>query len=602
MQAGDRLGKYEIKRILGSGAMGTVYEAWDDSVIQRRVAIKAVPILALNDSKTEEMIARFRLEARAAGSLIHPNIVTVLDYGETADLAYIVMEYVDGPTLKSLLDRKERFELRDILRIMQDLLSGLECSHEGGVVHRDIKPSNLMLTSDDRAKARIKIADFGIARIESVSLTQLGTVMGTPSYMSPEQFMGQRVDPRTDVYSAGVLLYELLTGDRPFEGHDFQVILYKALHTTAVAPSALSFTAPRAFDDVVARAMAKRPDDRFPSAAAFAEALLTAASGHGVPPVIGDTTIIRSPDPATLLGRSGRGADPEKRRLWPILLGALAVVFLVGGGGAAFLLLPTREAPHIPTPPATVAAHPESPVNRLDDPAKIRAQLRQIVASEPCALTGLTFGDSGDAVVSGIAGPGAEQDFRRSAAGRTVPSTIAWHATSVGSVFCPTLDLLRPITPQPGGANPGLGLSLAGNPAWLKDGEPIRPRLVMPGFAGYLRVDYIANDGYVRHLYPQVADSDGYLADPMRAFAPAAHLDLGDPPAPEPAWLASGDPPGTDMIIAVASSQPLFDTPRSVNVEAAADYIRDLEAAVKARMSAGARVTGSALPVETLPK
>ena len=197
------LGKYEIRKTLGRGAAGTVYEAWDP-IIARQVAIKTVKLPDSHDSDAQEEITRFRREAQAAGRLTHPNIVGVFDYGETDDIAYIVMEYVDGESLKAVLDRKERFPIPEIIRVMDELLAGLAFSHERGVVHRDIKPANLMLTK----QGRIKIADFGIARIESSGLTQVGTIMGTPAYMSPEQFTGQVVDPRTDLYSAGVVLYQ----------------------------------------------------------------------------------------------------------------------------------------------------------------------------------------------------------------------------------------------------------------------------------------------------------------------------------------------------------------------------------------------------------
>src|SRR6478736_6322735 len=270
METIEALGKYEIKRPLGRGAMGTVYEGWDP-IIARRVAIKTVSLPDNADPETEEALARFRREAQAAGRLTHPNIVGVFDYGETNDLAYIVMEFVEGPSLKTLLDRHEHFAIADMVRVMQDLLAGLQFSHERGVVHRDIKPANVMLTSAGQAK----IADFGIARIDSSSMTQAGTLLGTPAYMSPEQFMGQVVDARTDIYSSGVLLYQLLTGERPFEG-GMSSIMHKALHTEPPAPSQLSVTVPPSFDEVVGRAMAKRPEDRFASARAFAEAIRAA--------------------------------------------------------------------------------------------------------------------------------------------------------------------------------------------------------------------------------------------------------------------------------------------------------------------------------------
>src|ERR1700691_1627033 len=160
MSAVESLGKYEIRRQLGRGAMGTVYEGFDP-IIERTVAIKTVRLPEVADDETADEIARFRREAQAAGRLTHPNIVGVFDYGETADLAYIVMEFVDGPALKNLLDRNERFSLPTVAPIMGDLLGGLQDTHDRGVVHRDIKPANVMLTTEGQAK----IADFGIARI-----------------------------------------------------------------------------------------------------------------------------------------------------------------------------------------------------------------------------------------------------------------------------------------------------------------------------------------------------------------------------------------------------------------------------------------------------
>ncbi len=174
-------------------------------IIARRVAIKTVKLPDPDDAEAQEELARFKREAQAAGRLSHPNIVGVFDYGETPEIAYIVMEFVDGTTLKHVLDKNERFELAEIVRIMDSLMAGLQFSHDRGVVHRDIKPANIMLTK----AGEVKIADFGIARIESSSMTQAGTMLGTPSYMSPEQFMGQTVDARTDLYSSGVMLYQL---------------------------------------------------------------------------------------------------------------------------------------------------------------------------------------------------------------------------------------------------------------------------------------------------------------------------------------------------------------------------------------------------------
>ena len=308
METIEALGKYEIKRPLGRGAMGTVYEGWDP-IIARRVAIKTVKLPDSADPETEEALARFRREAQAAGRLTHPNIVAVFDYGETSDLAYIVMEFVEGPPLKTLLDRHEHFALADTVRVMQDLLAGLQFSHERGVVHRDIKPANVMLTSAGQAK----IADFGIARIDSSSMTQAGTLLGTPAYMSPEQFMGQVVDARTDIYSSGVLLYQMLTGERPFEG-SMSAIMHKVLNTEPPVPSLLSVTAPPSFDAVVRRAMSRRPEDRFPSAGAFAEAMRVALANQAEPAVREDEATLVAAPPPQPAARTALDRRPTRRR------------------------------------------------------------------------------------------------------------------------------------------------------------------------------------------------------------------------------------------------------------------------------------------------
>ncbi|MBR0667897.1 protein kinase [Roseomonas hellenica] len=271
--------KYEVRGTLGAGAMGTVLDAVD-RIIERRVAIKVVKMPAANDPEGKEAHARFRREAQAAGRLSHANIVGVYDYGENAETAWIVMELVEGGSLKDRLDRQERFTVQDVARLMEQVLSALAYSHGRGVVHRDIKPGNIMLSSQG-PDASVKIADFGIARLENSSMTQVGTLIGTPSYMAPEQFRGEPVDARADIWAAGVMLYQLLTGEKPFEG-GFSAVMHKALNTEPPPPSELSVTVPRAFDAVIARALAKRPDERFASADAFAQAIrqaLTAPSG-----------------------------------------------------------------------------------------------------------------------------------------------------------------------------------------------------------------------------------------------------------------------------------------------------------------------------------
>lgn len=327
--------KYEVRGTLGAGAMGTVYDAVD-RIIERRVAIKVVNRPSENDPEAVEAHARFRREAQAAGRLSHPNIVGVYDYGENQTQAWIVMELVEGGSLKGRLDKHERFPVPEIVRIMAEVCAGLQYSHQRGVVHRDIKPGNIMMTPD----GQVKIADFGIARLENSSMTQVGTLIGTPSYMAPEQFRGEPVDLRADIWASGVMLYQLLTGEKPFEG-GFSAVMHKALHTEPPPPSQLSVTTPRGFDAVIARALAKRPEDRFGSAAEFAEAIRAAVTAQpaaptGVPGLPGlneDATIVSARPPASGAPQprppGGSPATPGGRG---------APVGLIAGGAGALII------------------------------------------------------------------------------------------------------------------------------------------------------------------------------------------------------------------------------------------------------------------------
>jgi len=293
------LGKYEIRAKISKGPMSAVYDGWD-TAIDRRVAIKAVPLAQTGQSEGWQHLTRFKREAQAAGRLQHPSVVAIFDYGETAESAFIVMEFIDGGTLKSALETGTRFTIQEINRLMQDVLAGLQYSHDRGIVHRDIKPANIMLTGDGHAK----IADFGIARVEHSDITQVGMIMGTPAYMSPEQFRGEALSPSTDIYSAGVILYQLLTSERPFDG-GLATIMHKALSTEPPKPSDISRTAPRSVDDVVARAMAKQPERRFRDAKGFAQALRDALAVKQADPRCGPWP------PGESMGR--RGAQRRRR-------------------------------------------------------------------------------------------------------------------------------------------------------------------------------------------------------------------------------------------------------------------------------------------------
>lgn len=274
------LGRYVIERVLGRGAMGVVYLAFDPR-IERKVALKAIRRPAGGDDATHELTARFLNEARAAGRLVHPNIVAVYDYGEDGDTAFITMEYVRGESLAVRLAQHahagSRLNPVNSLRWFVPLLDALDYAHEAGVVHRDIKPANLLIAP----RGECKIADFGIAHLDSSALTQTGTLLGTPSYMSPEQFSGDAVDARTDLFSAAVVLYEMLTGVCPFTGTP-GAVMRKILDDTPPAPTEVAPGLPAYVDELVMKAMAKRPDARFASARAWRVALVDALATEAV--------------------------------------------------------------------------------------------------------------------------------------------------------------------------------------------------------------------------------------------------------------------------------------------------------------------------------
>ncbi|MES2398367.1 MAG: serine/threonine-protein kinase [Pseudomonadota bacterium] len=268
-----KLGRYDLVRVLGKGAMGLVYEGRDPN-LDRRVAIKTIKVENLSDESAAEYEVRFRTEARSAARLQHPNIVSVYDSDRDGDIAFLVMEFIQGDDLKHHLDKGELYSLEQSQRIMADLLSALDYAHRQNIVHRDIKPANLLIEPD----GRVKLADFGVARIQDsgeATRTQ-GTIVGTLKYMSPEQLQGRPIDARADLYAAGVVLYQLLTGKRPFDGDtDFAVIQQIVNHTPPAATSHNN-RLPPAIDAVVARALAKSRDQRYSTAQEFSNALAAA--------------------------------------------------------------------------------------------------------------------------------------------------------------------------------------------------------------------------------------------------------------------------------------------------------------------------------------
>ena len=275
----EKLGRYDIVRVLGKGAMGVVYEGRDPN-LDRQVAIKTIRVQNQSPEAAQEYEGRFRTEARSAARLHHPNIVSVFDSGQDGDTAYLVMEFIEGQDLKHHLECGARFSVRSSIVMVHDLLMALDHAHRQNVVHRDIKPANMLI----ELSGRVKLTDFGVARIQEpdeTHLTQIGGAVGTPKYMSPEQAKGLRGDSRSDVFSAGVVLYELLTGVLPFDAENQFAIIHKIVGHDPAPPSTLNPEVPPAMDEVMARAIAKNPDERYATAREFGLALRVVAQHMG---------------------------------------------------------------------------------------------------------------------------------------------------------------------------------------------------------------------------------------------------------------------------------------------------------------------------------
>jgi len=242
--------------------MGIVYKAVDP-VIGRPVAVKTIRLSEEGTGMTrEELITRFQTEARAAGLLTHPNIVVVYDAGEADGMFFITMELVEGRSLQSQLDGQQTFPLPRVLRLMEQACSALQFAHERNVIHRDIKPANLMLTADDT----LKITDFGTAKILQFGTThQTAHVVGTPSYMSPEQVKGRPVDGRSDIFSLGVVLYEMMTGEKPFPGQNITTVIYKIVNEEPVPPRQIDPSIHPGLNSIILKALAKNPEVRYQS-------------------------------------------------------------------------------------------------------------------------------------------------------------------------------------------------------------------------------------------------------------------------------------------------------------------------------------------------
>jgi Protein kinase domain len=384
--------RYELGASLGRGGMASVYRG-TDRVLGRTVAVK---VLADRFAGDDKFVTRFRREAQAAAGLNHPNVVSVFDTGDDAEAHYIVMEFVEGDTLADVLRREGKLAPGRAVAIADDAATALQAAHDSGLVHRDVKPGNIMI---DR-EARVKVMDFGIARAAADdTLTQTGMVLGTASYLSPEQAQGMPVDARSDVYSLGCVLYEMLAGQPPFTGESPVAIAYKHVNED---PAPLSETEPKVspqLEAVVMRALAKEPDRRFPTAQAFREALADAVSTEPMPVAAGGDTAVMPPTTTPMTAAGPPQGPPDRGRNWiPIALLVAALIALIG---IVALTLAGQEEPGQRQRPQQEAESPppeeESPPPALEAASPEEAfGVLEAVVTDAVGSEQMTFGAAED--------------------------------------------------------------------------------------------------------------------------------------------------------------------------------------------------------------
>jgi TonB family protein len=377
----ERFGRYEVIDELGDGAMGRVYRAWDPAV-NRVVAVKTIKSEYLTRDTADEYLKRFRREAQSAGGLNHPAIVRVFDLGED----FLVMELVEGRTLHRLIREEGRLAPEKALRLLAPVADAVDHAHRAGIVHRDIKPANVMVDPAGQPK----LMDFGVAKIEASVMTTAGQILGSPSYMSPEQIAGENVTSRSDLYSLAVVAYEMLTGQTPFQGKTITQVIYKVMHEAPAPPRQWNAALPARYDDVFARALAKDPAARFPTAAEFVAALdireleymlsePVAASPLAAPAGDDSPTILAPPPVAPAHATAGRG--PRS-----LVLAALGLLALVAASWLVLRRAPTEPA-EATAPPASVespAAVPSAPTPApTPEAATPAAAARPRVAAAP---------------------------------------------------------------------------------------------------------------------------------------------------------------------------------------------------------------------------
>ena len=538
MQQNKKIGKFAVDRVIGRGASGTVYKAYD-ALMRRDVAIKLLNP-ASDVSPDEEDVAnkkRFLCEARAYGRLRHPNIVTCYACEETGDQLLLVMEYVNGVTLKDVFDQNQFMSLQRATSIVLQILDALAYAHSKGVIHRDIKPSNIMLDE----QGDVKITDFGIARLDATDLTRTGMVLGSPGYMSPEQFMGRKIDERTDLFSVAVIFYRLISGRVPFHGDDLGEILHNVLYEEPQSPKEILTSCPPHISDAIMQGLAKVPTDRFSSAQAFIDALENVAEKERAVETGQDDGEL------TLLDAQGVTALSVAMPKQPWYASTSMSILFVGLAVATFMFTyfsSPSETPH--------SFYTQAEINDIEvvEESTPNAQdvINALVNAQQCLYADVTYHELEKGLQVDMNGVYADEKALNHLTSKIarMPEVMAVNKklSPASKVFCDVQLMLGELATRASffDSSPVAKLATFTGGEYLKFSFNTLDRPL------YYYTDYFMKDGSVVRLSPLQTDVQNY-------FSTAEQVEIGSP-KDELQWEIAA-PYGVEMISIIASESPI---------------------------------------------
>lgn len=548
----EKLGKYQIISVIGEGNNGTVYQGFDSDT-REQVALKAVDKSKLNDTNREFILQCFINEAKVGRVLRHPNVVAVYDYQEDGDYCFLAMDYIDGVSLKQYLNQNKPLAENDIIKLASQLLDGLDAVHKQGIVHRDIKLDNLLVTSDN---GQLLISDFGIAQRKDSEITLDRSVLGTPNNMSPEQCLGKTVDSRTDLFSAGVVAYQLLTGQNPFSGDSIAETMQQILHVQPRQPSALRAEISSKWDQVVSQALAKHAEMRFQTAAEFKSVLQSLKNSQD---------------------------DPEKsvsKRLF-LWIGVIGAVLALAGNGYWLITQANdvESSEQIPDSKEIHEANHSDDDSSINQPRaygsveqQINSDLKLILDQYAC--TEITMHQTNDhgLSITGYISNSRKHAFQEQIQRLSLPDTLPVdvNLTPLLDSHCEALTMLQPFILRNAEKQRGLSIQSYQHSTVYIEGERPVFQVVAPNFPGYLYVDYFMADDKVFHLIPGSNQlSQEYLSGQTVLVGNSGETRQ---------WQIVG-PYGVEFMIVMVTDHPLFKQTRP-DIEQSLNYLLDLRLAL----------------------